>query len=260
MPIKLTPISHGVLCHGHAWEIVDEDAVAKLIALVAVGQSRHAAKILASSNPTPAVDISKSAAQAAIAMLTAPSPGDPWHRDGWMFQVMSWIAAHRAMPEALLKAPQMILAEKGIDGLRVDLEAKSGTATSVVIFEDKATTNPRSTIREEVWPALELFEKGAKDNVLLAELITLLQSKPGIDVDPVIKNVLWQRDRCFRVSITTDDSYSTAAARKKLFKGFDAAVTGKTKRRGAETLQLAAMRAWMSSIASKAITAINTMV
>jgi len=258
MPIELTPVTHGTLCHGHKWEISDEDRLAELIGLVALGQARHVLKIQTTASGITAPAPTKTAAKAAIAMLTVT--GEPWHRDGWMFQVMSWIAAHKASPDSLLKAPQMTLADKGIDGLRVDIDSATGKISSVVIFEDKATTNPRKTIREEVWPELVHFESGARDNVLVAELTALAEAKPGLNVDQLIENVLWTRDRSFRISITTDDSYATDAAREGLFKGFDVAVNGKEYRRGAETFLVPDMRKWMQSIASKAIASINKMI
>lgn len=87
MSITLTPFNDGNLCHGYSWSIADEDLLANQIAQVALGQSRHVQKILAGANlgdvPTAA-----NCASAAIELLTVHG-GDPWHRDGWMFQVMS---------------------------------------------------------------------------------------------------------------------------------------------------------------------------
>ncbi len=259
MPISLTPISHGVLCHGHKWVVTDDDALAELIALVALGQARHVTKILAASTFMSTAVSSRTASEGAIAMLTV-SGTDPWHRDGWMFQIMSWIAAHVQSPGALIKTPQMRHADKGLDGLRLDLDAKRGKVRAVVIFEDKATANPRATIRDRVWPELAEFESGKHDNVLLAELIALLGTGRGIDIDQAIKDVLWKRHRYFRLSITTDGSYATDAARKGLFKGFDDVVKGNRLRRGGETLQLPSLRTWMDSIASKAISAVGKLV
>lgn len=49
-------------------------------------------------------------------------PEKPWHRDGWMFQVISWIAAHLQNPEDLIAPPHMIHAHKGFDGIHVRVD------------------------------------------------------------------------------------------------------------------------------------------
>jgi hypothetical protein len=151
-------------------------------------------------------------------------------------------------------------ADKGLDGLRIDIDSKKGTVTGVVVFEDKATTKSRKTIREEVWPALAEFEAGKQDHVLVAELGALLELRPALDVDQIIKDILWKRDRHFRVSVTVSKSHATDKARKRLFSGFDSIVKGSKIRRAAETIEIAGLRSWMQTVATKAIVAINKMV
>src|SRR5271163_4347608 len=54
MTLTLIPIDHEDLCHGWAWTIKDELALAERVARVALGQYRHVAKILAGANvPSP---------------------------------------------------------------------------------------------------------------------------------------------------------------------------------------------------------------
>lgn len=256
MAIKLTPIAHGSLCHGHKWDVTDESQLAEFIAFVALGHARHVIRVLTAGPAVTPPPSGSAAAKSAISMLTV-SGSDPSHRDGWMFQVISWLAAHAGSPDSLLKAPHIRHADKGLDGLRVDLNTTTGRAKAVVIFEDKATVNPRDTIRDQVWPELKAFEAGSKENELVAELTALLQTRGGIDIDAVLKGVLWKRDRYFRVSITVDDSHGTDTARKKLFKGFNEIVKGAKVRRAGETLQLTAMRTWMESLANKAIASLK---
>jgi hypothetical protein len=145
MSIKLIPIKHDPLCHGYQWEIEDESTLAMQIALIALGQSRHVLKILDAVGGAE-IKTGDAAAKSAIAMLTVASGDKPWHRDGWMFQAMSWIAAHKATTSALIRAPQMILADKGFDGLQLKINSKTGLIDAVIIFEDKATENPRGSM------------------------------------------------------------------------------------------------------------------
>lgn len=258
MPIQLTPIAHKSLVYGNTWKVTDEQLLAELIARVALGQARHVSKILASAGGgTPPIPIDD-AWSAAVKMLTIPVGGDHWHRDGWMFQVMSWLAALKAGPGSLVNSPQMIFAQKGFDGIQLDFDA-TGAISAVVIFEDKATENPRETIRDDVWPEFEEYESGGDTNVLVAEVTGLLEKRQGIDVDDVVRQVVWKDVRHFRVSITVGDSHSNDAGRGRLFKGYDEKVPGDVKRRRGETFHVDELREWMNGIAGKTLAHIATL-
>src|SRR5208337_3361298 len=116
MSIVLTPFEHGALCHGSTWSVEDEDVLADQIARIALGQSRHVQRILAGANFGPPATTAN-AAIGAVELLTVAGE-DPWHRDGWVFQAMSWIAAYGATPGGIIRSPHMILAHKGFDGLQ----------------------------------------------------------------------------------------------------------------------------------------------
>ncbi|MEJ1961021.1 MAG: hypothetical protein WDO56_05520 [Gammaproteobacteria bacterium] len=254
MSILLTPYVQGALCHGNTWVVQDEAGLAEQIAGVALGQSRHVAKILAGANLGPP-PTTASAAHGAVQLLTAK--GDPWHRDGWMFQVMSWVAAYAAAPAGVIRAPQMIQAEKGFDGLQLDLDAVSGEVRAVIIFEDKATDYPRDTITKQVWPDFKLLEAGDRENVLTAEVVALLQTVPNIDVDLAIQNIIWKNLRHYRVSITVGNTHAGESGRQQLFHDFDAIASGALAKRRAETFHVQNLRKWMAALAEKAIAVVH---
>lgn len=256
MPISLTPFKHQPLCFGNAWVVPDIDLLALNIARVAMGQSRHVQKILAGASLS-ALPSTKNAAKGAIELLTVESGADPWHRDGWMFQVMSWIAANRATPGGIIRAPHMILAHKGFDGLQLILDKVTGNVTAAILFEDKATENPRSTIRDQVWPEFSAFETGDRENVLAAEVTALLVTQPGVDADSAIQNIIWNKARQYRVSITVEAQHSDGPGRVRLFKGYRTVVAGATRRRQGEIFYVKDLRNWMQSLADAAIAAVN---
>jgi hypothetical protein len=255
LSILLTPFAHGQVCHGNTWTVQDEVKLADQIASVALGQSLHVQRILAGAN-LGAASNTKTAANSAVALLTVVE-GDPWHRDGWMFQVMSWIAAHAANPGGVIRSPQMILAHKGFDGLELEIDGQKGAVSAVIIFEDKATDNPRKTIREEVWPDFRQLEAGDRDNVLTAEVVALLQTVPAVDPDIAISNIIWKQTRHYRVAITVGDSHSSSGGHKRLFRNYDKVATGALKKRRAETFRVDDLRRWMSELAAKSITAVQ---
>lgn len=256
MSITLTPFVCGNLCHGSTWAVKDQDVLAEQIARVALGQSRHVQKILAGANLGPRLTTTN-AVSGAIALLTVAGD-DPWHRDGWLFQAMSWIAANLSAPGGIIRSPHMILAHKGFDGLQLELDERTGTVLAAIIFEDKATDNPRDTIREDVWPEFSKFESGDRENVLTAEVAALLETLPGVDPDIAIQNIIWKEARHYRISITVGDTHAVDAGRLRLFQGYDTIAVGPLKRRRGETFHVHNLRQWMESVASKAIAAVQT--
>lgn len=247
MPIQLLPTNHGTLVHGANWVVYDEIRLATLIAKVALGQAGHVSKILdgiGEVQTTAQNDVITSAIQ----MLTIQNDEDPWHRDGWMFQVMSWIAGRIANPKAISNPPQMILAQKGFDGIQLEFDQLTGIS-AVIIFEDKATDNARSTICNKVWPEFKTIENGSNTNVLVAEVTGLLERQPSVDAYDVISKVIWKEVRNYKVSITIGNEHHSDEGYSALFKGYDIAVSGDIKRRRGDTLYVAALRPWMEHIA-----------
>lgn len=247
----------GSLCHGSTWTVVDEDLLADQIARIALGQSRHVQRILAGANLA-APSTTDSAASAAIDLLTVANGVDPWHRDGWIFQAMSWIAAIKAAPGGIIRSPQMILAHKGFDGLQLEVDISTGVVTAAIIFEDKATDNPRATIRDDVWPEFSKLEAGDRENVLVADVIALLQTQSNIDPDLAIENIIWNKARSYRISITVGDTHADTGGRRRLFKGYNENVADPIQRRRGETFHINNLRQWMAALALKAIASVQS--
>jgi hypothetical protein len=247
MPITFTPISNSPTWSGSSWQISNDDELALLVANVALGQSHFAKRILIETgfrSPTP----SSSTLEGAVRLLTANNPKEPYHRDGWLFQVISWIAAHLQKPDGLIMEPHMIHAHKGFDGIHVHVDGATGQVQRVVICEEKATKNPRKMV-SRIWDEFKDMESGDSDHRLLSEVIMILRLAPGINLDNAIENLIWKNKRAYRVAITVPNgaNYST------LFEGYDAVVTGDVAKRGSEVLPLADMRDWMAAISGKAI-------
>ena len=255
MSITLTPYAHGDLCHGSTWSVPDENHLAEYVARIAIGQSRHVERILAglSLGPPPT---SQAAANGARALLTVKGD-DPWHRDGWLFQAMSWVAANCAAPGCIIRAPHMILAHKGFDGLQLEIDATGLTVTAAIIFEDKATDNPRNTVRDKVWPDFRSLENGAEEHVLTAEITSLLRTVPGVDADAAVETIIWKDVRRYRVAVTVGETHGSIAGRAQLFAGYDDVAPGESVRRRGETFQVSELRPWMQNLAERSIAAVD---
>jgi hypothetical protein len=230
------------------------------VARIAVGQYRHVAKILLGEGAT-ATAVTQSAKADAIGLLTLKRDEEPWHRDGWLFQAISWIAAHNTSGVAI-RAPHLIKAHKGFDGLKLELSA-AGEVIAVIIFEDKATEHPRKTIRKDVWPGIAKLEQGERTNELCQEVSSLLEAQlktfPQLNVDAAVQQIVWKEARRYRIAITVDKPHLTAAMRNGLFKDYDTYAPGDMARRGAETMCLPDLRPWMQTFADKVIAKIKAL-
>lgn len=249
MPIKLVAIGDENKWSGAHWVINDVEALAVLIGRVALGQSRHVVKILKETDGSP--NTIQSALTGAQELLSANTEKEAEHRDGWMFQIISWIASYKESPESMIKAPHIIRADKGFDGLIV--EHNDSEIQYVVICEDKATINPRKTVRAKVWPEFAEFQSGARDNQLVEAVTSLIEQRHPDDADEIVARVFWNEQRAYRVAVTGKSKHSKAKHQSNLFKGFKDVVLGVEDRRRAHVLTLAELRPWMASLADQAL-------
>jgi hypothetical protein len=257
--ITFKPINNGKRWAGADWSIVDEKKLAVLIARVAVGQYRHVLQVLKETDCIEYAPI-KSTQEGAIKLLTAQDPKKPWHRDGWMFQVMAWIAANIQDPKSLKAPPQMIHAHKGFDGIHLCMDESNKNVVSVIVCEEKATKSPRGKITSQVWPEFRALEAGTRDNELVSDVATILSQNGHIDTDSAVNKILWEKARAYRISITIGDNECSEKGRNDLFKGFKKVAPGdNVEKRRAETFYQSNLRAWMKKMAKRAIAAVKEM-
>ena len=258
MPLSFTPISMKGRWHGFTWTVQDEHELAVVLARVAIGQSEVVERILRDAECLPP-DMPGGGAQGARRLLTVTAGHPAAQRDGWIFQVISWVAAHlqgaAAEEKTLVRPPQMIHAEKGQDGLLI--EYSDGDIARVVICEDKATKSPRKQFRDKVLPEFDLYETGARDNELIAGVTSILARHEVHDADEAIANILWEDQRAYRVAVTVTANHTLPPAQGRLFKGYEQAVNGHITRRRVELLPLADLRPWMKDLADRALAIID---
>ena len=261
-PITLVPCAHPPTCHGFRWNNVDEDRLASIVAWVVVGRFNHAEEILSRmGGPKPAT-AKDGAKNQAIKRLTVGGSVTAEHRDGWVFQIISWIAACiHADGKVATSVPHYQLASKGFDGLLVPLTDSGTSFESLTVCEDKATKNPRSTITSQVWPELMEVEAGERDSELLAGLTAILQRYQVPDIERLLESVQWEENKQYRVSITASpDDAEDDEARKKLFKGYEDVIEGQDiLRRRAETFEVTDLRIWMNQFCSRVIKVVETL-
>ena len=234
--------------------VEDENALVELLARVAIGQARVAERILHEDGLVH-IHYPMGGYEGARNLLKVGPSGDPAHRDGWMFQVISWIAAHRAGRSGVIRSPHMRHADKGLDGLLVEFDDME--IARVVISEEKATGNARNMVRDRVWPEFQDFETGRRDAELVDGVSTLLAGVGHPNPDAVVAAILWTEKRAYRVAVTIDDTHASKKGLKALYKGYEGAVSGEIDRRRAEAFPVQDLRPWFESIAVKATAIID---
>ena len=258
MPLSFTPISVTGRWHGSTWTVQNEHELAAVVARVAIGQSTVVERILRDTDCI-APDMPTSGFQGARRLLTVTSEHSTVHRDGWVFQVISWLAAHLqaldAEEKTLIRPPHMIRAQKGQDGLVI--EYADDDIARVVICEDKATGSPRDLFRSQVLPDFDQYETGARDNELIAGVTSVLTRHEVDNADNIVANIFWEDQRAYRVAVTVPSAQTSIVAQKRLFAGYEKSVEGDVNRRRVALMPLASLRPWMNALANEALTIID---
>lgn len=222
MPFTHTRTDHNPLCHETEFVIDDLDKLAEQVGLLLLGKHNHVASILAAKaravTTSTAVMIDRAQKQ-----LIYATDIEQYKRDGWLFQMMTWISVrmeNRGV-NLITQAPHTNPAQHGIDGLAIILNS-ANQIKSLIIAEDKYTENPRDTIRDKVWPEFKLFEKGEFDSQLVTLTTMLLGNLDDQEIDAIIENDIYKTsNRVYRAGITPLPTASSVAKRKSLFKGYD---------------------------------------
>ncbi|MER8794657.1 hypothetical protein NKH75_10685 [Mesorhizobium sp. M0984] len=145
--------------------------------------------------------------------------------------------------------------------MQLEVSADGQSVSAIVIFEDKASEDPRKTIREDVWPGIAKLEAGERVAELTHEAAGLLEAQqhlyPGLNVDEAIDRIFWQEARRYRVSITIGDVHKEDADRARLFLDYDSMAKGDVVRRRAETMHFEELRKWMAGFANLVVKKLN---
>ena len=256
-------------CTGDRWIVEDIDQLAKLIAIIAMGQAVHAAKIIADLRPA-AVAINhkalKSAAKQQLSIVGDTEDkrdASRWRRDGFVFEAISWIAARQsAGADALMKDPHLKSTTQGIDGLMVELDASKSELARATIFEDKCSEDPRRMFRDEILPAFADHHANKRGPELVAIAAALIE-RAGLDgtaATQAAARVLDNNFRCYRAALAVVPADDTKTRREALFKNYDDLKgIDRPQRIGASFITPGELRQWFDALAKQATAYIETL-
>jgi len=233
-------------CQGVCFTVEDEEALAQAVALILI-QEYSSAKAIFSETPVEDLGISIGADEIDDIVERRLKPIDVYHRDGFLFQLIMWLAAHvDATADDLVALPHAQASAKGQDCIVV--HRAEGAVAAVSICEDKATENPRSTVRDEVWPEIQAYEAGGRRDELRSNIIATLGlgGVPADEAVVLVRGISWAGKRRYRVRVTVQKPRT-----KALFRGFKDLVAGPAEVRRGETMHLPELRAWMTQFAVK---------
>ena len=179
------------------------------------------------------------------------------HRDGFIFEVISWIAARQDHGErALMKDPHVSATSQGLDGLMIELADDKSKVVMTTVFEDKCTENPRQTFRAKVIPAFLERHQNKRSAELVATASVLLRMA-GINdaaAAQLSAAVMDSTQRRYRAAFALTKVHDGEKERKKLFKGYDIlAGISQNQRVGASLIVSGELREWFDAVASQAI-------
>lgn len=179
------------------------------------------------------------------------------HRDGHLFQYLSWVAARLASPTSILTPPHVRQADKGFDGFIIDLDDSQKKVTRVILCEDKASQAPRNLITASVWTEISAICEGDREDEVLSSLNTLLKAVPGLseeELEDAVDTIFWEKIRHFRVSVATGEDQRGNNDFAQIFSGFEDIALGTLESRIGGILPFADVRTGLADLAKDVIT------
>lgn len=255
---------------GERWQVIDDEKLARLIAIIAMGQAAQASYIISELAPVePAFTFPALRTEAKIRLTVqekkeTPRAGYPrWQRDGFIFEAISWIAARQVHGKvAYMKDPHVSATTQGLDGLMLELAGDKSQISRTTVFEDKCTEDPIGTFKNKVIPAF----RDRHDNKRSAEIIavaTVLLSRAGIADGVAAQLAAAVTDRAkrrYRAAFAVTSELDSDEGRQALFSSFKE-ISGieQVQRLGACLVVPAGLREWFDALAARALVYIDTL-
>jgi hypothetical protein len=263
----IEPVEVDADCVGSRWTAADIDHLARIIAIIAMGQAAHAARIIAELLPSePAIHYAALQADARqrlsiVGRKKEQRETSRYRRDGLIFEAISWAAAHQATAgKALLRDPHLSSTTQGLDGLMIELDEAGTAVARATIFEDKCSEHPRHMFRYEILPAFRVYHDNKRASELVATAAALIE-KIGIDGTRstiAAARVLDKNYRAYRGSLAVTTADDSLERRKKLFKNYGELKDMQAAQRiGAVLITSDDLRAWFDQLAGRAIAYID---
>lgn len=257
-------------CTGERWQVFDDEQIARLVAIIAMGQAAQASHILSELVPaTPAFTTSELKNEAQIRLTIQDKKqtlrtGYPrYQRDGFIFEAISWIAARQLYgKEAYMRAPHVSATSQGLDGLMIELSNAKTQISKVTVFEDKCTEDPVATFKYKVIPAFQ-DRHGNKRSAEIIAVATVLLGQAGLDDGTAARLASAVTDlakRRYRAALAVTTDLDSDNGRKQIFADYNKITDIRQDQRlGACLVVSPQLRDWFDRIAGIAIKYIESL-
>ncbi len=202
-------------CQGVVLAVTDVDELAKAVALILVQEFVLAQALANGVAPDGIPSVDETDIEDIIARRLHPAQDD--HRDGFLFQLIMWLGAHMdATEDDLIALPHSQATAKGQDGVIVHRSDEAVAA--LTICEDKASENPRRTVREDVWPEIKDYEAGGREDELRPAVIATLGAGgvPMAEAQALVRKTSWSEARRYRVRATLQNARKGGSSRASI--------------------------------------------
>lgn len=263
-PLNIIDFSIDDHCVGSKWTVDDEDRLARLIAIVLMGQAMQAAQIIDDLLPATPAFTHEALQNEAIIKLTVqeekkiPRTGYPRHqRDGLIFEIISWIAAKQVSGDrCFLKDPHISATSQGLDGLMIELNDEGNEILKSTIFEDKCTEYPRDTFRDHVMPGFMDRHENTRSSELVTTAGSLIKMCGAAhkEVMAMAIKVLDNDCRQYRAAFALTNEFDNNKYQKSLFKGYDKlSGINSDQRIGASLIVGEKLRDWFDAMSERIV-------
>ncbi len=280
MPISVETADQNPTCVLSSWEVFDDEALVTAIAWLYVQKQSHAEAIIQELAPGPAAFIGKEIDNAIGTLryrtedLAEPLLSDDpeerikatrtlttriSHRDGLLFQHISWISARLQYPNAEATPPHVREADKGFDGFLIEHPPGQPALSRVIMCEDKASTNPRPLVTSKIWPEIKSIIAGDKDREIAAAVGALLSKIPLDQRESILAATIWDRAKHYRVALTAGGDQVKDGSYLHLFDGYEKHVSGDVSIRLGEVMPIPEVRPYLQNLAERVIARLQEM-
>ena len=223
-----------------------------MVALVLIGLATHAEEVLAGAQLE--FRRSPNAVRQKLYQRLHPIAGPPtYHRDGLLFEIISWIAARLTMESGdLISTPHLSSTQQGLDTLKVSFDPANRSLLRAVIYEQKCTDYPRKEFREKVIPAFAAWRAHERDNQLV-QAVTALVARYGLNNAERLQlydRIVQDHPLEFQAALTVSPPPFDTTNCVSLFDGYADVTPDITHRRG-DTFPLHNIRGWFADFAAK---------
>ena len=222
MPLAVPNFPAAPECGGRQWTVLDEDQLATLAALVLIGRAKHAEAILEGAQRSTTLVPNALKAQLRTQLITTPGPLT-WHRDGLLFEIISWVVARlTAQPNELISTPHLKSTQQGLDTIKIAFDTVTRALIRAVVHEQKCTERARAEFRDKVIPSFHDWRAHKRDNELVQAVTLLIERFNLSDAEHVrlYDRLVQDHPLTFQAALTvTPTPYETARC-VTLFAGF----------------------------------------